>query len=162
MLGALHALPNVLDRLQPPHVGSLRDRRRPSRAARVQEFMQQNGDFIHALELNGLRHWDENREVSALAAALEQAADLRRRPPRSGAERQRQPHQRHHLHRVRARDTLRRPQPRSLHAPVRAALEAPHPAVHARCHPQLSRFPEGSRTWDERVYHPDANGVPRL
>ncbi len=22
-------------------------------------------------------------------------------------------------------------------------------------------FPEGSRTWDERVYHPDANGVAR-
>jgi hypothetical protein len=22
-------------------------------------------------------------------------------------------------------------------------------------------FPEGSRRWDERVYHPDANGVPR-
>jgi hypothetical protein len=22
-------------------------------------------------------------------------------------------------------------------------------------------FPQGSRTWDERVYHPDANGVVR-
>ena len=22
-------------------------------------------------------------------------------------------------------------------------------------------FPQGSRTWDERVYHPDANGVIR-
>jgi len=22
-------------------------------------------------------------------------------------------------------------------------------------------FPQGSRTWDERVYHPDANGVAR-
>ena len=22
-------------------------------------------------------------------------------------------------------------------------------------------FPEGSRRWDERVYHPDANGIPQ-
>jgi hypothetical protein len=22
-------------------------------------------------------------------------------------------------------------------------------------------FPQGSRTWDERVYHPDRDGVPR-
>ena len=30
--------------------------------------MQQNGDFIHVMELNGLRHWNENRIVRALAA----------------------------------------------------------------------------------------------
>ncbi len=29
----------------------------------VNQFLQKNGQFLHALELNGLRHWDENRSV---------------------------------------------------------------------------------------------------
>src|SRR6202012_365211 len=33
----------------------------------VNEFLQKNGAFIHALELNGLRDWDENRAVRRLA-----------------------------------------------------------------------------------------------
>ena len=33
----------------------------------VNEFLAVNGQFIHALELNGLRNWKENREVADLA-----------------------------------------------------------------------------------------------
>src|SRR5277367_2245005 len=33
----------------------------------VNEFLQKNGAFLHALELNGLRNWDENRSVRRLA-----------------------------------------------------------------------------------------------
>ena len=33
----------------------------------VNEFLQWNGVFLHALELNGLRNWDENRAVRRLA-----------------------------------------------------------------------------------------------
>jgi hypothetical protein len=33
----------------------------------VNEFLQKNGAFLHALELNGLRNWDENRAVRRLA-----------------------------------------------------------------------------------------------
>ena len=33
----------------------------------VNEFLQKNGAYLHALELNGLRHWDENRAVRKLA-----------------------------------------------------------------------------------------------
>src|SRR5258708_6858313 len=33
----------------------------------VNEFLLKNGNFLHALELNGLRHWDENRAVCRLA-----------------------------------------------------------------------------------------------
>ena len=33
----------------------------------VNEFLQKNGAWLHALELNGLRHWDENRAVRRLA-----------------------------------------------------------------------------------------------
>jgi len=33
----------------------------------VNEFLQKNGAYIHALELNGLRNWEENRAVRRLA-----------------------------------------------------------------------------------------------
>ncbi len=33
----------------------------------VNEFLQKNGAYLHALELNGLRNWDENRAVRRLA-----------------------------------------------------------------------------------------------
>ncbi len=33
----------------------------------VNEFLQKNGAFVHALELNGLRNWEENRAVRRLA-----------------------------------------------------------------------------------------------
>ena len=33
----------------------------------VNEFLQKNGAYLHALELNGLRDWDENRAVRWLA-----------------------------------------------------------------------------------------------
>src|SRR5258708_22970225 len=33
----------------------------------VNEFLAVNGQFVHALELNGLRDWKENREAAALA-----------------------------------------------------------------------------------------------
>ena len=67
LLSALHALPNVLTVFNHPmwdlyEIGSARH------ALRVEEFMQQNGHFIHAMELNGLRGWNENRVVRALAA----------------------------------------------------------------------------------------------
>src|SRR4051794_15585695 len=36
--------------------------------ALVNRFMERNGQFLHALELNGLRNWDENRAVRQFAA----------------------------------------------------------------------------------------------
>jgi hypothetical protein len=35
----------------------------------VHDFLNRCGAWIHALELNGLRPWEENRDVAALAAA---------------------------------------------------------------------------------------------
>jgi len=32
----------------------------------VNEFLQKNGNYLHAMELNGLRHWDENRATRRL------------------------------------------------------------------------------------------------
>jgi hypothetical protein len=35
------------------------------------EFLRRYGPFLHALEMNGLRPWSENRRVAALAASVE-------------------------------------------------------------------------------------------
>jgi hypothetical protein len=48
-------------------VGSLSDRRRSGINFLVNEFLLKNGNYLHALELNGLRNWDENRAVRRLA-----------------------------------------------------------------------------------------------
>ena len=39
------------------------------------EFLQKYGAWLHALELNGLRNWEENRAVRRLAREMEHAAD---------------------------------------------------------------------------------------
>jgi len=88
-------------------------------------------------------------------------ADRGRRPPRRGAEREYQSHQRDHVHRVRAR-VRRGKKSHVLFMPQYAGpwkhriLQSTIDAV--RHYPE---FPQGSRTWDERVYHPDANGAIR-
>ena len=38
----------------------------------VNDFLAVYGQFVHAVELNGLRNWDENREVTELAAKWNQ------------------------------------------------------------------------------------------
>ncbi len=81
ILAALHALAQRADRLQPSDVGPLPDRGAEGQGA-GESFMHQNGQFIHALELNGLRHWEENRAVKRMAGSVEEGADLRRRPSR--------------------------------------------------------------------------------
>ena len=40
---------------------------REKHAYLVNEFIQKHGAWVHALELNGLRHWDENRSVLQLS-----------------------------------------------------------------------------------------------
>ena len=128
----------------------------------VNEFLQKNGDYLHALELNGLRNWDENRAVRRLAEKWNMLLDLRRRPSRRGAERQHQPDQRdasftefvHEVRREKKSDMLFMPQYAEpwKHRLLQSTIDA------IRHYPE---FPQGSRTWDERVYHPDANGVVR-
>ena len=38
----------------------------------VNEFLARYGQYVHALELNGLRHWKENREAATLAGKWNQ------------------------------------------------------------------------------------------
>ena len=66
LLSALHAMPNVLIVFNHP-MWDLYLIGVQLQALRVDQFMQQNGAFLHALELNGLRNWEENRAVRRMA-----------------------------------------------------------------------------------------------
>jgi hypothetical protein len=127
----------------------------------VNEFLQINGNYLHALELNGLRNWEENRAVRSLA---EQWNML----PISGGDRHGvEPNANLNLtnasnftefvqeiRREKRSDLLFMPQYAQpwKHRMLQSTIDA------IQHYPE---FPQGSRTWDERVYHPDANGVPR-
>lgn len=158
LLSALHALPDVLVVFNHPmwdlyEIGASRH------AVIVEEFMEQNGSFIHAMELNGLRHWRENRIVRALAArwnkllisggdrhGLEPSGNLNLTSATSFTE---------FVHEIRREDrshVLFMPQYARpwKHRIMQSTLDA------VRNYPD---FPENSRRWDERVFHPDANGI---
>jgi hypothetical protein len=127
----------------------------------VNEFLQKNGNYLHAMELNGLRHWDENRATRRLAEkwnmllisggdrhGVEPNANINLTNATSFTEFV------HEIRREKKSDMLFMPQyaepwkHRILQSVVDAVREYPE-------------FPQGSRTWEERVYHPDANGVIR-
>jgi hypothetical protein len=127
----------------------------------VNEFLQINGAHMHALELNGLRHWQENREVRRLAEqwnmllvaggdrhGVEANANINLTRATSFTEFV------HEIRRERVSEVLFMPQYTQpwKHRLLQSTIDA------VRNYPE---FPLGSRNWDERVYHPDANGVIR-
>jgi hypothetical protein len=127
----------------------------------VNQFLLVNGNYLHALELNGLRNWDENRAVRRLAEqwnmllisggdrhGVEPNANLNLTNAASFTEFV------HEIRREKKSDMLFMPQYAEpwKHRLLQSTIDA------IRHYPE---FPLGSRTWDERVYHPDLNGVIR-
>ena len=127
----------------------------------VNEFLQKNGAYLHALELNGLRNWDENRAVRRLAErwnmllisggdrhGVEPNANINLTNAGSFSEFVQEVRQQRKSH------VLFMPQYAEpwKHRILQSAIDA------VRHYPE---FPLGSRTWDDRVFHPDANGVIR-
>jgi hypothetical protein len=127
----------------------------------VNEFLQKNGNYLHAMELNGLRHWEENRATRRLAEkwnmllisggdrhGVEANANINLTNATSFTEFV------HEIRREKKSDILFMPQYAEpwKHRILQSAVDA------VRHYPE---FPQGSRTWDERVYHPDADGVIR-
>jgi hypothetical protein len=124
----------------------------------VNQFLLVNGNYLHALELNGLRNWDENRAVRRLAEqwnmllisggdrhGVEPNANLNLSNASSFTEFV------HEVRREKKSDLLFMPQYAEpwKHRLLQSTIDA------IRTYPE---FPQGSRTWDERVYHPDVNG----
>jgi len=160
ILAALHQEPNVLVVFNHP-LWDLYLVGKEKHEFLVNEFIQKNGAFIHALELNGLRHWDENRGVRRLAAQWDMV--LISGGDRHGVE----PNANinltnattftefvHEIRRQKRSNVLFMPQYAEpwKHRILQSTMDA------IRNYPD---FPQGSRTWDERVYHPDALGVVR-
>lgn len=127
----------------------------------VNEFLQKYGAWLHALELNGLRNWEENRATRRLAQqwnmllisggdrhGVEPNANINLTQSTSFTEFV------HEIRRERRSNVLFMPQYAEpwKHRLLQSTLDA------IRDYPD---FPPGSRTWDERAYHPDANGVIR-
>jgi hypothetical protein len=127
----------------------------------VNEFLQKNGNHLHALELNGLRNWEENRAVRQLAEkwnmllisggdrhGVEPNANINLTNAATFTEFV------HEIRREKKSDVLFMPQYAEpwKHRILQSTLDA------IRHYPE---FPQGSRTWDERVYHPDKAGVVR-
>lgn len=127
----------------------------------VNEFLQKNGAWLHALELNGLRHWDENRAVRRLAdkwhMLLISGGDRHGVEPNANINLTNATSFTEFVHEIRKQKKsnvlfMNQYAEPWKHRLLRSTLDA------IRTYPD---FPQGSRTWDERAYHPDANGVVR-
>ena len=127
----------------------------------VNEFLAVYGQYIHALELNGLRDWKENREAATLAGKWNQlvisGGDRHGVEPNANVNLTRATSFTefvHEIRRERESHVLYMPQyaepwkHRILQSTLDAIRDYPH-------------FPEGARRWDQRVYHPDASGNMR-
>jgi hypothetical protein len=124
----------------------------------VNQFLLVNGNYLHALELNGLRNWDENRAVRRLAEQwnmlLISGGDRHGVVPNANLNLSNASSFTEFVHEIRREgksDLLFMPQYAQpwKHRLLQSTIDA------IRTYPE---FPQGSRTWDERVYHPDVNG----
>jgi hypothetical protein len=127
----------------------------------VNDFLAVYGQFCHAVELNGLRHWDENREAAILAAQWNQV--LISGGDRHGVE----PNANLNLTRARSFTEFVLEVRRDRQSHVLFMPQYAEPWKHRILNSTLAAirnypdFPEGSRRWDERVFHPDAEGNSR-
>jgi hypothetical protein len=160
ILRELHLLPNVLIVFNHPMwdlylVGAARH------AQLLRAFMEENGQYMHALELNGLRNWKENRTARTMAQqwgkllisggdrhGLEPNANINLTNARTFTE---------FVHEIRYENrshVLFMPQYAEpwKHRVLRSTLDVVS---------DYPDFPQGSRRWDERVYHTDEHGVVR-
>ena len=160
ILAALHREPNVLVVFNHP-MWDLYLIGKEKHEFMVNEFLQKNGAYLHALELNGLRNWDENRGVRRLAEKwnmlLISGGDRHGVEPNANVNLTNASTFTEFVHEVR-RDrkssVLFLPQYAEpwKHRILQSTIDA------VRHYPE---FPPGSRTWDERVYHPDTDGIIR-
>ena len=124
----------------------------------VNDFLAVNGQFCHAVELNGLRHWDENHAVATLASQWNQllisGGDRHGIEPNANVNLTRATSFTEFVYEVRReRDSHVLFMPQYAEPWKHRILNSTLAAI--RNYPD---FPDGSQRWDERVYHPDANG----
>ena len=160
LLAELSALPNALVIFNHP-LWDLYRIGRERHDVLANEFIARYGQSLHALELNGMRNWKENRQVQTLAAQWNQLTI-------SGGDRHGvEPNANinlthastfnefvHEVRRERKSHVLYMPQyaqpwkHRILLSTLDAIRNYPH-------------FPVGSKRWDERVFHENPQGELR-
>ena len=160
ILSALHAIPQVLIVFNHP-IWDLYRVGEGEHAKLLNKFLRANRDWIHAIELNGLRSWDENREAMCLAAkwnfVLISGGDRHAIEPNANINMTNAETFEEFVDeiRVQKRSTVLM-MPQYAQPWSRRILQSSTAVVGYYPH-----FPRGSQRWDERVYHPDANGVPQ-
>jgi hypothetical protein len=160
LLSALNELPNVLIVFNHPQWDLYQVGHRRHAQLR-DEFLAQNGQFIHAFELNGLRNWEENRLVKDLADRFHQL--LISGGDRHGME----PNANVNLTRATSFNEFVNEIRRERRSQILFMPQYAEPWKHRIFQSTLDTlrdypdFPAGSRRWDERVFHPDSNGVSR-
>lgn len=160
ILAALDAIPGVLVVFNHP-IWDLYRVGEEEHLHTVDKFLRENRTWIHAIELNGLRNWQENRDAVRLAErwnmVLISGGDRHGIEPNANINLTNASCFDEFVSEIR-QDKMSRvlfmPQYAQpwKHRILRSAVDA------VRHYPQ---FPAGSQKWDERVYHPDANGVCR-
>ena len=159
-LQELHAIPQVLIVFNHP-MWDLYSIGREGHRAEMMRFLAQAGESIHALELNGLRHARENREVLDLAREtghlLISGGDRHGMEPNANINLTNATNFNDFVHEIRVERRShvlfmhQYAQPWKLRI-LRSTLDA------------VSDFPEftaGWQRWDERSFHKDAQGVMR-
>jgi hypothetical protein len=160
ILHDLHAIPQVLIVFNHP-MWDLFSVGRDVHMAEMRRFLAENGETMHAMELNGLRHATENREVTALARAtghlLISGGDRHGMEPNACINLTDATNFNDFVHEIRVeqRSSIlfmqQYAQPWKLRI-LRSTLDA------------VSDFPEftpGWQRWDDRSFHKDRAGVMR-
>ena len=160
LLCELHRNPQILIVLNHP-LWDLYSVGEQSHTAELRRFLAENGRCIHALELNGLRHARENRGVVRLARetgqllisggdrhGLEPNANINLTDASSFGEFVREIRDERRSHVLFLDQYARRWEQRIVNSTLDAVTDYPH-------------FMPGWQRWDDRVFHPDANGEMR-
>lgn len=124
----------------------------------VNDFLATHGQHIHALELNGLRNWKENREVADLARKWNQlvisGGDRHGIEPNANLNLTHATSFNAFVHEVRCeRQSHILFMPQYAEPWKHRILQSTLAAIGN--HPN---FPTGSQRWDERTFHPDTEG----
>ncbi len=160
ILGELDSIPNVLILFNHP-LWDLYQIGEDVHEVLTNDFLARHGQFIHALELNGLRNWAENQKVHTLARqwnqlvisggdrhGIEPNANINLTQATSFSEFV------HEVRKERISNVLFMPQYRQpwKHRILQSTLDA------IRNYPNL---PESSQRWDQRVFAPNRDGELR-
>ena len=157
----LHENPDILIVLNHPLWDLARYWPRAPRSARYGHMLCEQGEYLHALELSGIRSWEENQAVLHLSEACNQlvisGGDRHGCEPNATLNLTDAESFTEFVHKVR--------KDRRSHILFMPQYDEPYTLRVLQTLLEVIReYPDdssGSRHWDERVFHPDHAGVIR-